>query len=282
VGEIPLYSAFGHGTNGVGSGARALAQFEEVEVMSGHSRWSTIKHKKGAADAKRGKVFTKLIKEVTVAARMGGGDPTGNPRLRRALDDARAANMPGDNITRAIKKGTGELEGVTYEEITYEGVGPSGTLFLVEVVTDNRNRTAPELRKIFDQHNGQLGSAGAAAWAFDEKGVITVAKERATEEQIFELAAGAGADDIEDIGESWLIKTEKVDLDAVRNAIADGKIDVATAELAKLPKNKKVVGGRDAEVLINLVEALEDHDDVQKVWSDFELSEEALAGLSRA
>jgi YebC/PmpR family DNA-binding regulatory protein len=250
--------------------------------MSGHSRWSTIKHKKGAADAKRGKVFTKLIKEVTVAARMGGGDPTGNPRLRRALDDARAANMPNDNIQRAIKKGTGELEGVTYEEITYEGVGPSGTLFLVDVVTDNRNRTAPELRKIFDQHNGQLGSAGSAAWAFDDKGVITVAKERASEEQIFELAAGAGADDIEDIGESWLVKTEKVDLDAVRNAIAEGKIEVATAELAKLPKNKKVVAGREAEVLINLVEALEDHDDVQKVWSDFELSEEALAGLSRA
>lgn len=251
--------------------------------MSGHSRWSTIKHKKGAADARRGKVFTKLIKEVTVAARMGGGDPTGNPRLRRALDDARAANMPNDNITRAVKKGTGELEGVMYEEITYEGVGPSGTLFLLDVVTDNRNRTAPELRKIFDQHNGQLGSAGSAAWAFDEKGVITVAKERASEEQIFELAAGAGADDIEDIGERWLVKTEKVDLDAVRHAIADqGKIEVATAELAKLPKNKKVVSGRDAEVLINLVEALEDHEDVQKVWSDFELSEEALAGLSRA
>jgi len=250
--------------------------------MSGHSRWSTIKHKKGAADARRGKVFTKLIKEVTVAARMGGGDPTGNPRLRRALDAARAANMPNDNITRAIKKGTGELEGVTYEEITYEGVGPSGTLFLVDVVTDNRNRTAPELRKLFDQHNGQLGSAGSAAWAFDEKGVITVAHEQASEDQVFEVAAGAGADDVEDIGESWLVKTEKTELEAVRSALTGANIEVATAELAKLPKNKKVVSGRDAEVLINLVESLEDHDDVQKVWSDFELSEEALAGLSRA
>jgi YebC/PmpR family DNA-binding regulatory protein len=250
--------------------------------MSGHSRWSTIKHKKGAADAKRGKVFTKLIKEVTVAARMGGGDPGGNPRLRRALDAARAANMPNDNITRAIKKGTGELEGVTYEEITYEGVGPAGTLFLLDVVTDNRNRTAPELRKIMDQHNGQLGSAGSAAWAFDDKGVITVAKERASEDQIFDVAAGAGADDVEDIGESWLVKTEKSDLEAVRSALAGASIEVATAELAKLPKNKKVVSGREAEVLINLVESLEDHDDVQKVWSDFELSEEALAGLSRA
>ena len=250
--------------------------------MSGHSRWSTIKHKKGAADAKRGKVFTKLIKEVTVAARMGGGDPTGNPRLRRALDAARAANMPGDNITRAIKKGTGELEGVQYEEITYEGVGPSGTLFLIDVVTDNRNRTAPELRKIFDQHNGQLGSAGAAAWAFDDKGVITVDKQQATEDKIFEVAAGAGAEDVEDIGEAWFVKTEKGVLDAVRNALTEAKIDVATAEHAKLPKNKKVVGGRDAEVLVNLADALDDHDDVQKVWSDFELSEEALASLSRA
>jgi YebC/PmpR family DNA-binding regulatory protein len=250
--------------------------------MSGHSRWSTIKHKKGAADAKRGKVFTKLIKEVTVAARMGGGDPMGNPRLRRAIDDARAVNMPGDNITRAIKKGTGELEGVHYEEITYEGVGPSGTLFLVDVVTDNRNRTNPELRKVFDQHNGQLGSAGAAAWAFDEKGVITVKKEAASEDKVFDVAAGAGADDLEDIGDSWLVKTVKTDLESVRSALVAANIEVATAELAKLPKNKKLVSGRDAEVLINLVEALEDHDDVQKVFADFELSEEALASLSRA
>jgi YebC/PmpR family DNA-binding regulatory protein len=250
--------------------------------MSGHSRWSTIKHKKGAADAKRGRMWTKLIKEVTVAARMGGGDPAGNPRLRRAIDDARAVNMPGDSITRAIKKGTGELEGVNYEELTYEGVGPAGTLFLLDVVTDNRNRTNPELRKIFDVHNGQLGSAGAAAWAFDEKGVITVKKESASEDKIFEVAAGAGADDLEDIGEVWLIKTDKSELEAVRSALLAAKIDVASAELAKLPKNKKVASGRDAEVLMNLVEALEDHDDVQKVFSDFELSEEALASLSRA
>jgi YebC/PmpR family DNA-binding regulatory protein len=248
--------------------------------MSGHSRWSTIKHKKGAADAKRGKVFTKLIREVTIAARMGGGDPTGNPRLRRAMDAARAVNMPSDNITRAVKKGTGELEGVTYEEITYEGVGPSGTLFLIDIVTDNKNRTNPELRKVFDQHNGQLSSAGAAAWAFDEKGVITVAKPHATEDQLFEIAVGAGAEDIELLGDNWLVTTAKTDLDAVRAALAAASITVASAELAKLPKNKKLVSGRDAEVLVNLVEALEDHDDVQKVWSDFELSEEALAALS--
>ena len=251
--------------------------------MSGHSRWSTIKHKKGAADAKRGKVFTKLIKEVTVAARMGGGDPSGNPRLRRALDDARAANMPGDNITRAIKKGTGELEGVSYEEITYEGVGPAGTLFLVEVVTDNRNRTAPEMRKIFEKHNGQLGSAGAAAWAFDDKGVITVEKERATEDKLFEVAVGAGAEDVEDIGESWFVKTEKTVLEAVRSALGrrrDRGRDAPSSRSSR--RTRRSSTGRDAEVLMKLVEALDDHDDVQKVWSDFELSEEALASAVAA
>jgi YebC/PmpR family DNA-binding regulatory protein len=250
--------------------------------MSGHSRWSTIKHKKGAADAKRGRVFTKVIKEVTIAARMGGGDPTGNPRLRHAMDLARANNMPSDTVTRAIKKGTGELEGVTYEELTYEGVGPAGTLFLVTVVTDNRNRTNPELRKIFDHHNGQLSSAGAAAWAFDDKGLITVPKEGVDEDNIFEVAAGAGADDLEDIGESWLIKTEKHDLEAVREALAKAGFNVTSAEQAKVPKNKKVVGGRDAEVLMNLTEALDEHDDVQKVFSEFEPSEEALEKLAHS
>lgn len=250
--------------------------------MSGHSRWSTIKHKKGAADARRGRLFTKVIKEVTIAARMGGGDPTGNPRLRHAMDVARGANMPSDTVTRAIKKGTGELEGVTYEEITYEGVGPAGTLFLIHVVTDNRNRTNPELRKLFDHHNGQLSSAGTAAWAFDDKGLITVPKENTDEDTIFECAAGAGADDLEDIGDRWLIKTEKVDLESVREALVKAGFHVATSELAKVPKNKKVVGGRDAEVLMNLCEALEDHDDVQKVFSEFEPSEEALEKLARA
>jgi YebC/PmpR family DNA-binding regulatory protein len=251
--------------------------------MSGHSRWSTIKHKKGAADARRGRLFTKLIKEVTIAARMGGGDPTGNPRLRHAIDAARGANMPGDTVTRAIKKGTGELEGVTYEEITYEGVGPAGTLFLVDVVTDNRNRTNPELRKLFDVHNGQLSSAGSAAWAFDEKGLITISKDKAPDEDaIFEVAAGAGADDLEDIGDSWLVKTDKSELEVVREALAKAGFELASASLAKVPKNKKVVGGRDAEVLMNLTEALDDHDDVQRVFSEFEPSEEALEKLARS
>jgi YebC/PmpR family DNA-binding regulatory protein len=249
--------------------------------MSGHNRWSSIKHKKGAADAKRGKIFTKIIKEITVAARMGGGDPTGNPRLRHAIDEAKAANMPGDNVTRAIKKGTGELEGVSYEEITYEGVGPSGTLFLIETLTDNRNRTNPELKKIFERHNGQLGTTGSAAWAFDAKGLIYVPKEAAEEEQLFEVAVGAGADNVEDVGDRWMITTERTALEEVRQAVAAAGINGATGQLAKLPKNKKVVEGRDAEVLMNLVDSLEDHDDVQKVYSEFELSEAELQRLSQ-
>ncbi len=249
--------------------------------MSGHNRWSSIKHKKGAADAKRGKIFTKVIKEITVAARLGGADPGGNPRLRRALDDARAANMPSDNITRAIKKGTGELEGVHYEEITYEGVGPAGVLLLIEAVTDNRNRTNPELRKIFERHNGQLSTPGAAAWAFEDKGLVFLSKEAASEEQLFEAAAGAGAEDVSDAGDRWMVSTEKASLEEVRQAVAAAGMQVSSCELAKLPKNKKTVEGREAELLMNLVEALEDHEDVQKVYSDFELSEAELQRLSQ-
>jgi YebC/PmpR family DNA-binding regulatory protein len=249
--------------------------------MSGHNRWSSIKHKKGAVDAKRGKIFTKIIKEITVAARMGGGDPTGNARLRRAMDEARASNMPSDNITRAVKKGTGELEGVSYEEITYEGVGPGGTLFLIEAVTDNRNRTNPELRKIFEKHNGALSAPGAAAWAFEEKGLVLLPKEAATEEQLFEVAVGAGADDVEDVGDRWMVMSEKASLEAVRQAVAAAGMQVNSAELAKLPKNKKHVEGREAELCMNLVEALDDHEDVQKVFADFELSEAELQRLSQ-
>lgn len=248
--------------------------------MSGHSKWSTIKHKKGATDAKRSRVFTKLIKEVTVAARMGGGDPDANPRLRRVVDAARGANMPNDTISRAIKKGTGELEGVTYEELMYEGVGPGGTLIVVEVMTDNRNRTNPELRKIFDINNGQLGAQGSAAWAFEQKGVITLARDAVEEEQLFEIAVGAGAQDVEDLGEQWLVTTEKADLDEVSKAIEAAGLRVESAELAQLSKNRKLVEGRDAEVLLNLIDALEDHDDVQKVATDFELSDAELARLS--
>lgn len=249
--------------------------------MSGHSKWSTIKRKKGATDAKRGKLFTKLIKEITVAARLGGGDLDGNPRLRRAADTARAANMPNDNLIRAIKKGTGELEGVQYEELTYEGVGPAGTLFVIEVVTDNRNRTAPELRKIFDQHNGQLGSSGAATWAFDGKGVVSLDRSAAEEEALFEVAVGAGADDVQDLGDTWMVTTERTALDDVRTAIEGAGIEVQSAEFVQLPKNAKAIEGRDAEVALGLVDVLEDHDDVQQVFTDFELSEDELARLSQ-
>jgi YebC/PmpR family DNA-binding regulatory protein len=249
--------------------------------MSGHNRWSSIKHKKGAADAKRGKIFTKVIKEITVAARMGGGDPSGNPRLRHAIDEAKACNMPAENVSRAIKKGTGELEGVSYEEITYEGIGPSGTLFLIEALTDNRNRTNPELRKIFERHNGSLGAPGSAAWAFEGKGLVFVPKEAAGEEQLFEAAVGAGAENVEDAGDRWMVTAEKAALEDVRHGITNAGINGASSELGKLPKNKKTVEGRDAEVLMNLVEALEDHDDVQKVYSDFELSEAELQRLSQ-
>jgi YebC/PmpR family DNA-binding regulatory protein len=249
--------------------------------MSGHNRWSSIKHKKGAIDAKRGKIFTKVIKEITVAARLGGGDPTGNPRLRHAMDEARAANMPAENVARAIKKGTGELEGVSYEEITYEGVAGAGTLFLIEALTDNRNRTNPELRKIFERHNGALGSPGAAAWAFELKGLIFLPKDAAEEEALFEAAVGAGAENVEDVGDRWMVTTEKVALDEVKTALTKAGMSISAAELAQLPKNKKTVEGREAEVLMNLVEALEDHEDVQKVYSDFELSEAELQRLSQ-
>ncbi|MBN1654170.1 MAG: YebC/PmpR family DNA-binding transcriptional regulator [Deltaproteobacteria bacterium] len=249
--------------------------------MSGHSKWSTIKHKKGAADARRGKIFTKLIKEITIAARMGGGDPDSNSRLRRAIDLAKSNNMPNDNVNRAVKKGTGELEGVSYEELTYEGVGPGGSLVLIHVVTDNRNRTAAELRKLFDRHNGSLSSAGTAGWAFEEKGVITLAKEAATEELLFDVAVGAGAEDVEQSDEQWLITTAKADLDRVRDALRGAEIEVGSTELEMVAKNKKLVTGRDAEVMLNLIEALEDHDDVQKVFSDFELSDQDLKKLSQ-
>jgi YebC/PmpR family DNA-binding regulatory protein len=249
--------------------------------MSGHNRWSSIKHKKGAVDAKRGKIFTKIIKEITVAARMGGADAGGNPRLRHALDEAKAANMPSDNVARAVKKGTGELEGVSYDEITYEGVGPSGTLFLIEALTDNRNRTNPELRKVFERHNGTLGAPGSAAWAFEAKGLIFLAKDAAQEEPLFEAAVGGGAENVEDVGDRWMVTTEKVALEEVKQAIIGAGMQVESSSLSKLPKNKKVVEGRDAEVLMNLVEALEDHDDVQKVYSDFELSEAELQRLSQ-
>lgn len=246
--------------------------------MSGHSKWSTIKRHKGAQDAKRSKIFTKLIKEITISARLGGGDPGGNPRLRRALDAARGANMPNDTITRAIKKGTGELEGVIYEDILYEGVGPAGTLFVMEVMTDNRNRTAAEVRKLFDKHGGQLGASGSAAWAFEQKGVIKV-DGSVDEEALFEAAVGAGAEDVERDDELWSVTTPRTELETVREGIEAAGMKVIEASLAYLPNTPKEVEGEEATSLISLFESLEEHDDVQSVFADFELSEAALSAL---
>jgi YebC/PmpR family DNA-binding regulatory protein len=248
--------------------------------MSGHNKWSSIKHRKGAQDAKRGKIFTKIIKEVTVAARMGGGDPSANSRLRRALDEARLNNMPAENLTRAIKKGTGELEGVHYEELVYEGVGPSGVLVVCEVMTDNRNRTAAELRKAFDKHHGSLGGAGSALWAFDAKGLILLPGSAASEEQLFDVAVGAGAEDVQNDGDRWHVVTPIDALETVREALANAEIEIASANPARLPKLVKTLGGAEAQTAMSLIEALEDHDDIQKVYTDFEPSEEALAALT--
>lgn len=248
--------------------------------MSGHSKWATIKRKKGALDAKRGKLFTKLIKEITVAARMGGGDPGGNPRLRKAVNDAKAQAMPNDTITRAIKRGTGEIEGAAYEEVLYEGTGPSGTLFLVEGMTDNRNRTVAEIRKLFERHNGSLGGSGAAAWAFDRKGQITLEKGAITEDQLMDVAVGAGAEDYSDLDEEWLVSTPPELLDVVVKALEAANIAVKESSLAFVPKTKKPVTDRDAEVVLNLSDALDDHDDVQNVYSDFDVSDEEMAKLA--
>ncbi len=248
--------------------------------MSGHSKWATIKRKKGALDAKRGKLFTKLIKEITVASRMGGGDPDGNPRLRKAVNDAKAQSMPNDTIKRAIQRGTGEIDGAAYEEIIYEGKGPGGTMFLIEAMTDNKNRTVAEIRKVFEKNNGELGSSGSAMWAFDRKGVALIARDAATEDQLMDIAVGAGAEDYADQGEDWQVLAPPSALDAVVKALEDAKLTVKSNSLAYVPKNKKSVTGRDAEVCLSLADALDDHDDVQNVFADFDISEDELARIA--
>jgi YebC/PmpR family DNA-binding regulatory protein len=247
--------------------------------MSGHSKWATIKRKKGALDAARGKVFTKLIREIVTAARMGGADAGGNARLRKAIDDAKAQQMPADTIKRAVGRGSGTLEGASYEDIVYEGTGPGGTLFLVEVTTDNRNRTAAEFRKAFERHGGSMGGAGTAAWAFDRKGVISLDKATVTEDALMEAAVGAGADDYRDEGEIWTVYTAPEDFDRVLTALGEAQLAVTESQIASVPKNKKLVSGRDAEVCLNLAEALDEHDDCQNVFTDFDVSEEELAKL---
>jgi YebC/PmpR family DNA-binding regulatory protein len=246
--------------------------------MSGHSRWSTIKHKKAAADAKRSKNWTKLIKEVTVAARLGGGDPTGNPRLRTAIDKARAENMPMDNITRAIKKGTGELEGVQYEEIIYEGRGPGGTAVLVEVMTDNRNRTVSEIRHIFDKYNGALGEK--VAWIFKKQGLFTVDKTTVAEDKLMEVALECGAEDVRDGDEVWEVVTDPKSFEEVRAGLEKAEIATTSAELTQVPSTYVKLDGNAAESMLKFMTLMEDHDDVQNVYANFDIDAELMEKLS--
>jgi YebC/PmpR family DNA-binding regulatory protein len=241
--------------------------------MSGHSKWHTIKHKKGALDAKRGKLFTKLIREMTIAARLGGGDPDANPRLRTAVDKAKASNMPSDNITRAIKKGTGELEGSTYEDMVIEGYGPGGVAILVEGSTDNRNRTVSEIRHIFTKHGGNLGGAGSVAYMFKPKGVISVAAGKTTEDKLMEIALDAGADDIVSEPQGFTVYSTPHDLEAVRAALKKAGIEPDEAEVKKLADNSIPLEGVKAQQFLKLVEALDDHEDVQTVWDNSDISE---------
>ncbi len=250
------------------------------ERMSGHNKWSTIKHKKAAVDAKRGKIFTKLIKEITVAARMGGSDIDGNPRLRSAVLASRTANMPNDTIDRAVKKGAGELEGVQYEEISYEGYGPEGVAILVDTVTDNTNRTVAEIRMIFNKRGGKMAEPGAVAWMFDTKGQFRVAKDAAGFDKVFEIAVEAGAEDVEDTEESWLVTTAREDLYAVTTAVEKAGLGVSDVQLAKLPKmTVELTDAGAAGKVMRLIEYLDEHDDVQTVWANFDVTDEVAAQL---
>ena len=248
--------------------------------MSGHSKWAGIKHKKAKVDAQRGRVFTKIIREITVAARVGGGDPGGNPRLRTAVQAAKAVNMPADNIERAIKKGTGELEGVTYEEITYEGYGPGGVAVLVEVLTDNKNRTVGEIRKILSRHGGNLGESGCVAFLFEKKGYIQVDAAKVDEDKLMTIALDAGAEDLQGEESVFAITAAPKDFEKVRDAIVKSGIQPISAEITKLPKSSVKLEGKHAEQMLRLMEELEEHDDVQHVYANFDIPEEIMAALT--
>jgi YebC/PmpR family DNA-binding regulatory protein len=243
--------------------------------MSGHSKWATIKHKKGAADAKRGKIFTRLIKEITMAAR-AGGDPDGNPRLRTAIAAAKAENMPAENIKRAIQRGTGEIEGANYEEITFEGYGPGGVAIIVEATTDNRNRTVSEIRHAFSKNGGNLGESNSVSWMFHKKGLISVAKSAAPEEKLMDLVLEAGGDDLRDEGDAWEIVTEPAAFDAVVQAIRGANIETQVAEVTMLADTYTHLEGAAAAQMVRLLEALEDQDDVQNVYSNFDMDANQL------
>ncbi len=249
--------------------------------MSGHSKWATIKRKKGAADAKRGQVFTKLIKAITVAARIGGGDPNGNPRLRKAVDDARAQSMPADNIQRAIKKGTGDLEGVNYEDITYEAYGPAGVAIMIESLTDNKNRTVSEIRNILGKGGGNMGESGSVAWTFEKKGVFYFDKSKASEDQLMEVTLEAGADDIQEGENDFQVSCDPSVFEAVKTALDNAKLVYSTSEVGLIPKTFIKLEGADAEKMLKLMENLEDHDDVQKVYANFDIPDDVMEKLSQ-
>jgi YebC/PmpR family DNA-binding regulatory protein len=248
--------------------------------MSGHSKWSSIKHKKGAADAKRGRIFTRLIKEISVSARLGGSDPTGNPRLRQAILAAKAENMPKENIERAIKKGTGELEGARYEEAAYEGYGPGGAAVLLETMTDNKNRTTADVRHVFARHGGNLGEAGCVSWIFDKKGLIVLDKEKVKEETLMNVALEAGAEDIHETEKEFEVIVAPEAHENVKTAVEQARLPYSFAEVTMYPQNTVKLEGRDAERMLKLMEALEDLDDVQKVYANFDIPESVMEKLS--
>jgi len=248
--------------------------------MSGHSKWHSIKHKKAAADSKRGRIFTRLIKEMTAAARMGGGDPDANPRLRLAVATAKASNMPAENIKRAIMRGTGELPGVSYEDVNYEGYGPGGVAIYMHVLTDNRNRTVAEVRHILSKNGGNLGETGCVGWMFERKGYFVVEKSAADEEKLLDLALGAGADDMREDGSNFEILTSPENFDAVRAALEAAKIPTAASEISMMPQNYVKLEGKSAQTMLKLMEALEDHEDIQNVWANFDIDESELQEAS--
>jgi len=249
--------------------------------MSGHSKWATIKHKKGAADAKRGKLFTKLIKEIAVAARIGGGDPDSNPRLRTAIADAKAVNMPADNIKRGIQRGTGELPGVQYEEIVYEGYGPSGVALIMEIATDNRNRTLAELRHILSKHGGNLGETGCVTWIFSKRGYIVIEKSKVEEDALLELITEAGADDMREDGENWEIFCPVENFQRVLDALNKAGITPAAAELAMVPQTQVKISGKPADQVLRLMDELDEHEDVQHVYANFDIEDAELQSLAQ-
>ena len=244
--------------------------------MSGHSKWHSIKHKKGAADAKRGKLFTRIIKELTVAARDGGGDPDSNPRLRTVIADAKAANMPADNIKRAIRRGTGEEPGVSYEEVTYEGYGPGGVALLLEVLTDNKNRAVGEIRHLLTKHGGNLGSSNSVAWMFDKRGHLLIEKSAADEEKLMTAAIEAGADDFSDDNGHWEILSAPESFDAVAEAVRALGVEPASSQVAMLPQNFVMLEGKPAQQMLKLIGALDDLDDIRHVWSNFDIDEKEI------